>query len=369
MSLRCPKCAHARRGFDGYLQPWDKVRCDICGEDSYAGTWYLDNGTPLGDPLGDPIEDSAYQAAKLKAPTVFVSYVHQDHDHPLLKRLLDDLMFRARINVWIDSERVTPGTSVQSMISQGIHSSDYLLYVVSKNSREKGWAAEEFHIAYARQQREKLLRVIPVLIDKISVPRFLAGVICIDLALDYASGYAQLVSSVGVGYSDSLEILDSKHLNHGSEIISVCRVLDERLLELLTRDPNGLYTLSPRAFEEFIADLFDGFGYQVELTKRTCDGGRDVVAICKREVNLRFLIECKKWAPSQTVGVSLVRQLLGVKTDEGASKAILATTAYFTKTAKLFFDRHPWDLEGKDFHGLVEWIQSYKISKVASGGT
>jgi restriction system protein len=122
------------------------------------------------------------------------------------------------------------------------------------------------------------------------------------------------------------------------------------------RDPKVMYEISPRNFEELIADLFANFGYEVELTKRTRDGGRDVIAIRQREVNTRYLIECKRWAQEHKVGVKPVRELLGVRADENASKAILATTAYFSADAKLLFERHPWELEGRDFDGLIDWL-------------
>jgi HJR/Mrr/RecB family endonuclease len=41
--------------------------------------------------------------------------------------------------------------------------------------------------------------------------------------------------------------------------------------------------LNRRLFEEFVAELFHEFGYEVELTKRTRDGGRDVIAIREAE--------------------------------------------------------------------------------------
>jgi len=55
--------------------------------------------------LGDPFEPEVNYS--LRPPTVFISYTHKDREHPTLKRLLDDLSFRARVSVWIDSERVT----------------------------------------------------------------------------------------------------------------------------------------------------------------------------------------------------------------------------------------------------------------------
>ena len=132
--------------------------------------------------------------------------------------------------------------------------------------------------------------------------------------------------------------------------------MDSALIERLGQSPNDLRTHDRRKFEEVVAELFAGFGYDVELTQRTRDGGKDIVAVRRREISLRFLIECRRPDPGNRVGVSAVRELYGVKCDDGASKAILATTSYFTPDAKLFFGRHKWELEPKDFHDLKEWI-------------
>jgi HJR/Mrr/RecB family endonuclease len=97
----------------------------------------------------------------------------------------------------------------------------------------------------------------------------------------------------------------------------------------------------------------------VELTKRTHDGGQDVIAIRRKEVNVKFVIECRRPEPGRPVRVSAVRELLGVKTDSQASKAILATTTYFTSNASAFFERHHWELEPRDFDDVRAWIAEY----------
>ena len=38
-----------------------------------------------------------------------------------------------------------------------------------------------------------------------------------------------------------------------------------------------------RILEEMIAEIFSGLGYDVELTKRTRDGGKDIIALRKRD--------------------------------------------------------------------------------------
>jgi restriction endonuclease Mrr len=129
-----------------------------------------------------------------------------------------------------------------------------------------------------------------------------------------------------------------------------------RVLSDTKNNPQELFRLDPRQFEELVAEIWKRFGYVVELTSRTRDGGRDIIAIKQSEASLRFLIECKRYSSSNRVGVGIVRELYGVKEDEKATKAILATTSTFTKTARDFVSRHLWELEARDFDGVVDWV-------------
>ena len=73
-------------------------------------------------------------------------------------------------------------------------------------------------------------------------------------------------------------------------IIQVVSFVEQRLIEELHKHPDLFKDMDRRRFEEIVAELFDGFGYAVELTKRTRDGGKDVIAIKRAEVDVRFLI-------------------------------------------------------------------------------
>ena len=50
---------------------------------------------------------------------------------------------------------------------------------------------------------------------------------------------------------------------------------------------------------------------------------------------------------------------LGVKVDDGATKAILATTARLTRDAKAFVEKHRWELEAAEYDRVVAWISEY----------
>ena len=54
-----------------------------------------------------------------------------------------------------------------------------------------------------------------------------------------------------------------------------------------------------------------------------------------------------------------MRELLGVKKDEGATKGILVTTAYFSSDANKLAERHQWELELKPYQDLLKWLRDY----------
>jgi len=149
------------------------------------------------------------------------------------------------------------------------------------------------------------------------------------------------------------------------EIVQVTGQVTARLLKHFRDHPLDLKTINRRLFEEMVAEIWYGFGYDVELTGQSRDGGKDIIAVKRQIVEQKYLIECKRPDPGNKVGVKPVRELYAVKVSEMATKAILATTAEFTRDANILFQRHRWELEGKDFDGLMDWIRLYLSLKGA----
>ena len=135
--------------------------------------------------------------------------------------------------------------------------------------------------------------------------------------------------------------------------------LTERLLRLL-HDRGDWAAVDARNLEEIVAEIFAQFGYTVELTSRTRDGGRDVVAV--RHSNIKedkYLIECKHW--QSRVDISVVRELLGVGQVEPNSGLILVSTSGFTKDAVVLSQREEvkWTLALRDREAIEAWIREY----------
>jgi hypothetical protein len=133
---------------------------------------------------------------------------------------------------------------------------------------------------------------------------------------------------------------------------------DPIIYKILLENPILLKTLEWRVFEEMLADILRRFGYQVELTKPTKDGGIDIIAI-KKEDNFgehKYLLQAKRY--NKSVQVSPVRELLFLHDEYKATKSCLATTATFTKGAWQLADQHRWKLELKDHLGILDWIKT-----------
>jgi restriction endonuclease Mrr len=176
------------------------------------------------------------------------------------------------------------------------------------------------------------------------------GIVAPDLEQRIAEVLDELVarSPIDVGDRFKHERWLPVLLNNVSQAIAA-RVADE---------PKLLWRMTPRAFEQFLGKVFLTFGYDVELTKQTCDGGYDVVALTKnRDGKHKLLIEAKRYRHNRPVGVALVRQILSVKADKRATRAVLATTSSFTKAAKELCRQHEYELELRDFDDLMTWAR------------
>ena len=139
-------------------------------------------------------------------------------------------------------------------------------------------------------------------------------------------------------------------------VVSVSDINDE-LLTRLKSDPELLRSLSPRKFEEVVAELLEKQGYTVELTPASGDGGFDMYA-AKHEAlgQFLYLVECKRYTPPNKVGVQVVRALHGVVQQKQATSGVIVTTAFFTKGAKEFQHELKHQLQLHDYIELQKWL-------------
>lgn len=117
-------------------------------------------------------------------------------------------------------------------------------------------------------------------------------------------------------------------------LITDVNIVNKEWTKILKAKPQLIHDLTSRQFEEFIAEVWHKRGYNVELTQKTRDGGKDIYAY-KRNSGLEFLfaIECKKYNPQNKVGRPIIQQLNGIVESERLTGGIIATTSYFSKDA------------------------------------
>lgn len=121
---------------------------------------------------------------------------------------------------------------------------------------------------------------------------------------------------------------------------------------------NKIKNMSPREFEECVADFYREQGFEVFLTKQTRDGGYDIVCTKNIPSKIVILVECKHYNSDNKVDVSIVRELFGVKVSNKANQAVLITTSSFTKDAIEFAESQSTELELVDFNRFLSWLEN-----------
>lgn len=113
-------------------------------------------------------------------------------------------------------------------------------------------------------------------------------------------------------------------------IVEAVAIAWDALARALARDPSAMFTIDPRKFEELVAAAYKAAGFDVILTPRSGDLGRDVIATRRDIVTVRILDQVKRYAAGNLVPADDVRALWGVLSrDDPATHAVLTTTSDF----------------------------------------
>lgn len=297
----------------------------------------------------------------MKRPKLFISRSSTDDKIPTVARFLADLKSDSRVKVWDYRDEVKIGDALIDKLVEGIRSSDFMVLIGAGPSG--AYVNMEFRIAHEVMIENQRANIIPVSFTP-DVKAF-KDVSYIDMLNNYESKYERLIEEIVSAVQESLATFDIDRVVREKPILKVAGLVDRKIVQYFVAHPESMKGMDPRLFEELVAGIFDGFGYEVELTCRTRDGGRDVIAIKRKEAEVRYLIECKRPGPGRPIGIRPVRELYGVKCAERATKAILATTTYFTRDALLMFENHRWELEPRDYTGIVDWLSLYRSMKMS----
>jgi len=130
----------------------------------------------------------AMKTVSRQAPSVFISYSHQDtaFTDKLAKSLKD-----ADVDPIVDRLELNVGDDIRSAVDDMIDRSDYFLCVISKNSAKSDWAKKEIEQAVRRGKR-----ILPLVLDADAIPEPLSGVYYADFTNEFDAGLAQLLKTL-----------------------------------------------------------------------------------------------------------------------------------------------------------------------------
>lgn len=128
---------------------------------------------------------------------VFVSYAHEDEQWV---QVLADNLHRVGLDVFLDQWEILGGSPLSQRLQQGLASSDVVVLVVSAAAVGKQWWQEEFAAAMAGAVAG-VQRLVPVLVDEVRLPPFVASRRYVDFRhIDapavYEARFAELVRAV-----------------------------------------------------------------------------------------------------------------------------------------------------------------------------
>jgi len=142
------------------------------------------------------------------------------------------------------------------------------------------------------------------------------------------------VSPVEIILKSTITVQSVVKLENVTEEGNIIKLIEPAWGEIIRNiqaDPKMIYEISWRKWEELIAGAYDKRGFdEVILTPRSCDLGRDVIAVKHGWGSVRIIDQVKAHKHSNPVTANDVRALLGVlQADHSATKGVVTTTADF----------------------------------------
>lgn len=136
---------------------------------------------------------------------------------------------------------------------------------------------------------------------------------------------------------------------------------NDKIFAYLAEHPEEIYrNLSPREFEEFMAQLYNKLGYNVELTQTTRDGGKDII-LRKPDVlgDMIYYVECKRYKEKNKVGLDVVQRLTGIVETDKVNGGIIATTSYLSPSAESWIieNRYNYKIQMHNFKTIQNMLK------------
>ncbi|MDO8769604.1 MAG: toll/interleukin-1 receptor domain-containing protein [Burkholderiaceae bacterium] len=143
------------------------------------------------------LADRMFTAQFEKSPRgakIFIS--HSSADKSFVRGLAVDLA-AAGHQPWLDEWQILAGESIVERVGEGIEDADFVVVVLSKSAVLSKWVENEWQAKYWTEVNEKLVAVIPVVIDDCIIPALLRAKKYVDFRSDYTKALEVLTKSLG----------------------------------------------------------------------------------------------------------------------------------------------------------------------------
>jgi restriction system protein len=206
------------------------------------------------------------------------------------------------------------------------------------SSQELAGAIEHLHYAVFRRYGNQLTRAERSRLDNtidnafFKIDRYLSRALAPE-----AARYEDEVRGLRQSVRDGRERLERQ--------MHMARRADLKLAQLAS--------LSAESFEEFVGELFEMMGFEVEQVGGSGDEGADLRL--RRNDGLRAVVQCK-YQRQTVVGSPVLQKFLGTIHHTHSHKGFFVTTSTFSLAAEKFAAEHPIELV--DGPRLVELVSN-----------
>ncbi|MEC0090602.1 TIR domain-containing protein [Paenibacillus macquariensis] len=160
---------------------------------------------------------------------IFISYSHEDIG--IAEKIVNHLK-QAGHDIWIDKWKIEVGDNIINKINEGINNADAIIIIFSKNSLNSKWVLREFSAMVLGDISRESRKVIPILIDKVSVPSYLSNYQYLDLSSNFEDNINNLINALsGNVVHQHEEFLNE--LSYDKDLISLEKALSEGRLTLV----------------------------------------------------------------------------------------------------------------------------------------
>ncbi len=114
-------------------------------------------------------------------------------------------------------------------------------------------------------------------------------------------------------------------------------------------------------FEDFVGFVFREAGYKVYQTKKTRDGGKDLILKTDKG---KMYVEIKRYASRNLVSSSHVLKLIGSAVSDGVKQCLFVTTSGYTKDAIELAESSKVDVKLIDLNGFEDILKACNFNRV-----